>query len=351
MRAFAWWTVASLWVALCCVAWPRRAAAEVAPLGEADLDARFAEWALEHSRAYETRDELLRRRAVWRDNFERIQTHNGAGKTWRLAMNQFGDRTASEFRKLHGYVPANGTLWGAMKRHPRSRLRTRGKATGDAPPAPLPDSVNWVTAGRVTRVKNQGDCGACWAFSATGAVEGAWAARHGLTELSEQHLVDCVSTNEGCAGGSMQNAFTWMIEHGGDCSEADCPYRGAAGNCPAASCPAAARVSAFVSVDNSEQALMEAVAQGPVSAAVDAANPDWQFYAGGIINDPGCFKQLTHGVLVVGYGQTEGIDFFLVKNSWDVTWGMGGYAMLARNTGIPNGQCGVAMDAVYPISA
>ena len=216
----------------------------------------------------------------------------------------------------------------------------------------LPAEVDWVAKGAVTPVKNQGQCGSCWSFSTTGSVEGAWFIKTGeLVSLSEQQLVDCSGPegNQGCNGGMMDNAFQYIIKNGGICSEANYSYTATQGNCE--TCTPVAKISSYVDVTpNNTQSLMMAVAQQPVSVAVEADGLDWQFYFGGIVTDS-CGLNLDHGVLVVGYGTDSSAgDYWKVKNSWGQDWGEQGYIRIGRGSKFdPAGECGILMDPSYPV--
>jgi len=212
-----------------------------------------------------------------------------------------------------------------------------------------PASVNWVTAGAVTPVKNQGQCGSCWSFSTTGALEGAGFITYGvLNSLSEQNFVDCDTTDQGCNGGLMDNAFSWAQKNGGVCSEAAYPYTsgttGKAGTCKQSSCTKVTHSAPKGYTDvpkNSDSALMSALAKQPVSVAIDASCQAFQMYKSGVFTDS-CGTRLDHGVLAVGYGTQDGKDYYYVKNSWAATWGAQGYIYLERGSAQGSkGNCGI----------
>ena len=225
----------------------------------------------------------------------------------------------------------------------------------------LPESVDWVKAGAVTPVKNQGQCGSCWSFSTTGSLEGAYFNTYGtLPSFSEQQLVDCDNRKNGgkdmgCNGGLMDNAFSWIEKNGGLCSEADYPYTSGdtktAGTCQT-TCDVVDKsvVTTFTDVHPSNDVdMMTALSQQTVSIAIEADQQSFQLYKSGVFTGT-CGTNLDHGVLTVGYGTLDGQDYYKVKNSWGTTWGDEGYILLGRgdefNKG--QGQCGMLLQASYP---
>merc|ERR1711959_259407 len=213
-------------------------------------------------------------------------------------------------------------------------------------------SVDWSTHGAVTPPKNQGHCGSCWSFSVTGALEGAWQVATGkLVSLSEQEFVDCDHVDGGCNGGLMDQGFSFATRNG-LCTESSYPYHAKAGTCQQSSCTVGipqGGVIGFKDVaTDSMQALMSAVAQQPVSIAIEADQMSFQLYNGGVLSDY-CGTRLDHGVLLVGYG-TDGKDYWKVKNSWGPTWGEQGYLRLFRGKG-GSGECGLLREPSFPVVA
>jgi C1A family cysteine protease len=223
-------------------------------------------------------------------------------------------------------------------------------------------SVNWVDAGGVTPVKNQGQCGSCWSFSTTGALEGAYFNKYGsLVSFSEQQLVDCDKfrnggSDNGCNGGLMDHAFSWISKNSGLCTEDDYPYVSgttkARGDC-SSSCSnvKGSAVSKFVDVPaSSDQQMMLALTQQPVAVAIQADERAFQLYSSGVLTGS-CGTGLDHGVLAVGYGSDSNGDYYVVKNSWGETWGESGYIRLGRGSEYNNGdgQCGILLQASYPV--
>ncbi len=212
--------------------------------------------------------------------------------------------------------------------------------------------MDWRLKGAVTGVKNQGQCGSCWSFSATGSVEGQHYLKKGqLVSLSEQNLIDCSSSfgNHGCKGGVMDNAFKYMMANDGDDTESYYPYEMRQGNCRFNRNYVGSNIISFKDVPKGNEPYLQSVVGtvGPASVAIDASHSSFQFYREGVYVEPSCSStRLDHGVLVVGYGTENGQDYWLVKNSWGTNWGESGYIKMARNR---NNQCGIATQASYPI--
>jgi len=303
----------------------------------------FPVWAYQFNKSYSSASERDYRNSVYIDNVRKIRAHNKAGFNWTMDVNQFADLTAAEFAAKYirgGYMGRN------MTAHNVDYSLLGGAA--------LPASVDWSTKGAVTPVKDQGQCGSCWAFSTTGSTEGAWFLKNGtLVSLSEQQLIDCSTAqgNQGCDGGLMDYGFQYIVDNKGITGESVYPYKATGPNkCAAAGKPVYARLTGFKDVPaGSETALMAAIASTPVSVAVEADQSVFQFYSGGVMT-AACGNQLDHGVLAVGYGTLNGQDYYKVKNSWGDSWGDKGYILLGRGAAFgSNGQCGIQMDPSYPV--
>ena len=301
----------------------------------------FQQWSLENGRVYEPTERDYRE-TVYYANVAKIDAHNEGNFSWTMDVNQFADLTADEFK-------ATVSTGFRRSEHKNTTTSLRGLYRVD-----IPSSVNWTAKGAVSPVKNQEQCGSCWAFSTTGSVEGAWFLANGaLPSLSEQQLVDCSTAegNQGCNGGLMDYGFEYIVKNKGITTETAYPYTATGPNaCVAAGKPVAATILGYKDVPvNSETALETAIAQTPVSVAVEADQSVFQFYSGGVM-DSACGTQLDHGVLAVGYGTLGGKDYYLVKNSWGASWGANGYILLGRGAKFnPSGQCGIQMAASYPV--
>uniref|UniRef100_A0A453KCV0 Granulins domain-containing protein n=1 Tax=Aegilops tauschii subsp. strangulata TaxID=200361 RepID=A0A453KCV0_AEGTS len=304
---------------------------------EAEVRAMYDHWLARHGRSYNALGEYDRRfRAFW-DNLRLVDARG-----FRLGMNRFADLTNDESRAAYlGAIPSS-----------QGRHAVGGRYLHDGAET-LPESVDWREKGAVAPVKNQGQCGSCWAFSAVGAVEGINKIVTGdLVTLSEQELVECARNgqNSGCNGGMMEDAFDFIARNGGIDTEEDYPYTAKDGRCDHAK-----RSRTAVSIDgfelvpeNDELSLKKAVAHQPVSVGIEAGGPEFQLYESGVFTGR-CGTELDHGVVAVGYGTDNGRDYWSVRNSWGPDWGEGGYIRMERNVTARAGKCGIAMMASYPV--
>jgi len=302
---------------------------------------KFASWKAEHNKVYDDKAAEAKAFAAFESNEAIITAHNAKKLSWTLGHNKYSDMTWEEFS-----TTVMSELF--LNRSPKNAARVHLTGlNGNA----IDDEVDWTTQGAVTPVKDQARCGSCWAFSTTGAVEGALAVSSGkLISLSEEELVQCDHNgDQGCSGGLMDNAFEW-IEKNPLCTEADYPYTsgsGTTGTCKK-TCTGQVTVSGFTDVPSrDEDALKSAVAKQPVSIAIEADKSAFQLYKSGVLDSTSCGTKLDHGVLVVGYGTDDGTDYWKIKNSWGSTWGEDGYIRMVQGKNM----CGLAMQASYPTGA
>ncbi|KAG8186595.1 hypothetical protein JTE90_019917 [Oedothorax gibbosus] len=306
-----------------------------------DLDIFWNTYKKVFSKSYSSFEEGARR-LIWENNVARIQKHNLEADlnmhSFKLGINHFSDKVPQEYYKLNGIKIGNRT---------NSKTNSIFLAPSNAQ---YPISVDWRKEGLVTEVKDQKACGSCWAFSATGSLEGQHKRKTGkLVSLSEQNLVDCAGGegNDGCDGGLIDSAFDYVKKHGID-TETSYPYIAKEQKCHFKKENIGATLTGYVDVqENDETDLMKAVATvGPVSVAINAQGPLFMHYKSGIYDVDDCDpKGLNHGVLAVGYGSENGQDYWIVKNSWGPNWGESGYIRMARNKNL----CGIAAMASYPL--
>ncbi|KAG6754965.1 hypothetical protein POTOM_040771 [Populus tomentosa] len=293
----------------------------------------FRQWRDRHQKVYEHAAESEKRYRNFKRNLKYIIEKAGkktAALGHRVGLNKFADLSNEEFKELY---------LSKVKKPVNKRSIARDWRQSNLQTCDAPSSLDWTKKGVVTAVKDQGDCGSCWSFSTTGAIEGINAIVTGdLISLSEQELVDCDTTNYGCEGGYMDYAFEWVINNGGIDTEANYPYTGVDGTCSTTKEEIkVVSIDGYTDVDETDSALLCATVQQPISVGMDGSALDFQLYTGGIYDgdcsdDP---NDIDHAVLIVGYGSENGEDYWIVKNSWGTEWGMEGYFYIKRNTDLP----------------
>jgi len=313
-------------------------------LTEGDEWKQFSNFQERFSKRYETFEEMETRFQIFRSNLRSIILHNlDHTQNFTMGINQFTDLTPQEFKDQ--YV-------GSLK----AQVGSYGCKSFSSSASSAPSSIDWRQKGAVTSVKDQGQCGSCWAFATTANAESVWAISSGqLLDLSEEFLVDCASGagyfNMGCNGGQPDSAFKYMINNG-QCTESSYPYKAGttktAGSCQKCSAAPVHFSSCYDVAPKDQVSLMAAVAKQPVVIAIEADTRYFQSYSGGILDSTACGTNLDHAVEIVGYGSENGVDYWTVRNSWSSSWGEQGYFRLKKTSSTNDiGICGLATEPSF----
>ncbi|XP_047208606.1 cathepsin F [Girardinichthys multiradiatus] len=289
-----------------------------------ELLGQFKEFTVKYNKVYSSQEEAARRLRIFRENLkmaEKLQSLDQGSAEY--GVTKFSDLNEEEFRST--YLNPLLSQW------------TLHRPIKPAPPTkgPAPDSWDWRDHGAVSPVKNQGMCGSCWAFSVTGNIEGQWFLKKGtLLSLSEQELVDCDGLDQACRGGLPSNAYEAIEKLGGLETETDYSYKGHKQTCDFTDRKVAAYINSSVEISKDEKEIAAWLAEkGPISVALNAFA--MQFYRKGVSHPLKIFCNpwmIDHAVLLVGYGDRNGIPFWAIKNSWGKDYGEEGYYYLYRGS-------------------
>jgi C1A family cysteine protease len=305
------------------------------------LDA-WVHWKQRYGKAFGSDSEESYRLSVFHKNFKYIQANQCDSCSYTIGLNKFADMSTEEFKK---------TYLGSQVPQTKKNFKSLTSKLDTGLPTQTPASVDWQSAGAVTPIKNQGQCGSCWSFSVSGAMEGLNQIKNGsLKSFSEQQQMDCSKDlgNLSCQGGYMDKAYDYL-QSKGIMSEESYPYQAI----DRYACAYDASKVEFnidghndVPVDDNDE-LTAAIAQVPVSVAI--SGEQIQFYVNGIWSYWLCLTDTDHGVLAVGYDTDDsGKKFYKVKNSWGADWGEEGYIRFERKEGKGVGMCGITKQASYP---
>lgn len=305
---------------------------------ELEAQQQFVSFMKAHNKTYASKD-MFTRFNVFKDNLAVIEKHNSGSHSWTLGVTPFADLTQEEFKAQ--YLPG-------FPKEVLEEIRKRRPVNGTEPEEVTSPqaALDWRTSGAVSAIRNQGQCGSCWAFAAVSAIESAYKIKKGtLKAMSEQNLVDCDKTDFGCDGGFPFRAYEWAEKNGGLASRSAYPYTQTAGQCYTGRTKVSFTMNGHSDTSfGSETGLMSSTDIGPVAVGIQS-NPYMNLYTGGVYSGA-CGRDLDHAVVVVGYGSTSGgTPYWTVRNSWGTSWGESGYFRLVRN----KDQCGIADLASRPI--
>jgi C1A family cysteine protease len=299
-------------------------------LTHALYDTEFSAWVASNNKAYSTPEEYQKRLEIFSANVDLIQKLNEESDGGAVfAINKFADLTAAEFDSYKGYRPV---AWKVQR-------------DLELPQVEAPATFDWIPTGKVTPVKNQEQCGSCWAFSATENIESVWMIAKDLTNadfkpLAPQQIVDCDKRDGGCNGGDTPTAYEYVIGAGGQDTEASYPYKAVNQACKFIASDVEVKISSYkyVGKNNEPEMLTGVSTVSPLSICVDAE--PWQFYTGGIMKASQCGTSLDHCVQITGYDNSGANPYWTVRNSWGTDWGEKGFIRLeyGHNT------CGVAIE-------
>lgn len=307
------------------------------------LNDAFSQFVVEFGKKYVDKSEQKYRKSQFATNLEIIENHNARQSSYVLGVTQFSDLSHEEFASQFVINEAIVKKAKQLKLSGTDTLYQTSESSSLK--QSLPSEVDWRQKNVVTSVKDQKSCGSCWAFSAVGSIEGAYAIHTGeLVDLSPQYLVDCDYSDNGCNGGLMDNAFEFVMQDGVPLWN-DYPYAGKQNSCKKVALKTSILGYYDVPTGNSYE-LMKAISRNPVAVAIEADTSVFQNYQSGVLDDSACGHSLNHGVLAVGYSTDADKPYYIVKNSWGSKWGENGYIRLAV-TDDYYGTCGIHLMPSY----
>jgi len=301
-----------------------------------DIEVQFNTWVIGNQKVY-TLEQYQQRLSIFTANLDRIYKLNEASEGAVFGLNRFADLTPSEFKAQYmGYKPSGSTT-------PKEVLSLSAEA--------VPDTFDWVSQGKVTPVKNQEQCGSCWAFSDTENIESVWMIAKDLTPsnfspLAPQQIVDCDTTDGGCNGGDTITAFEYVIKAGGQDTEASYPYKAVNEACHFKPADVEAKITSYkyaTTTHNEDEMKTATATVAPLSICVDAET--WQFYTSGVMKSSQCGKDLDHCVQITGYDTSAATPYWEVRNSWGTDWGEKGFIRLEYGANT----CGLADEATTAV--
>jgi hypothetical protein len=288
------------------------------------------------SKKYDTIEIFTERFNIFKTNLKQIILHNlNKSHSFTMTINKFTDLTPNEFRATRI------TGLGNLKSYGCKSFSSNGNK--------IENSIDWRNKGVVSKVKDQGQCGSCWAFATVANAESVWAIEKGvLLDLSEQEIVDCAKGtgywNMGCNGGNPDSSFKYMIDNGLT-EEKQYPYVSGVtkteGKCHTYN-PNVFFSNCYDVTPYNQLSLKYAVYMNPVVVAIEADTNYFQSYSSGILTSKNCGTNLDHAVEIVGYGTENNVDYWVVRNSWGEDWGEGGYVRILRISSTNDiGVCGI----------
>jgi C1A family cysteine protease len=291
-----------------------------ASLPSLDEQRLFGSWKQQYNKVYATPEEEQVRFENFQHSIDRVISRNAVSSGARYGLTKFSDLSVEEFKS---------TFLGSVPPSPLPSAPVLPKKDIE-----VPQTFDWRNTNMVTPVKNQEQCGSCWAFSTVENIESIWCIKNNLdcttfTPLSPQEIVDCDTTDNGCSGGWPSNAYQFVISEGGLETAANYPYTAQDGTCNFQSNEVAVTISSWqYATQNSDESTLQTnlVGWGALSVCVDASS--WQDYTGGVLMAADCTNNIDHCVQLVGYDMTQSTPFWIVRNSWGTDWGENGYIRL-----------------------